>query len=145
MAIFSKEALKAKPKKNLQTHTILIVDDEENNLLALTELLSKDYEILTAKDGQEALEFIQKDDNPERIHLIISDQRMPRLTGVEFLEKTVSTIPRTIRIILTGFTDIEAIIDSINRACIYKYINKPYDNQDMRVTIKRAIEAFELE
>lgn len=145
MAIFSKEALKAKPKKTLQTHTILIVDDEENNLLALTELLSKDYEILTAKDGQEALEYIQKDDNPERIHLIISDQRMPRLTGVEFLEKTVATIPRTIRIILTGFTDIEAIIDSINRACIYKYINKPYDNQDMRVTIKRAIEAFELE
>lgn len=145
MAIFSKEALKAKQKKILQTHIILIVDDEENNLFALTELLNKDYDILTAKDGQEALELIQKDDNPERIHLIISDQRMPRLTGVEFLEKTVSIIPRTIRIILTGFTDIEAIIDSVNRACIYKYINKPYDNQDMRVTIKRAIEAFELE
>jgi len=112
MAIFSKEALKAKQEKILQTHTILIVDDEENNLFALTELLSKDYDIITAKDGQEALELIQKDDNPERIHLIISDQRMPRLTGVEFLEKTVSTIPRTIRIILTGFTDIEAIIDS---------------------------------
>ena len=107
--------------------------------------MSNDYDILTAKDGQEALELIQKDDNLERIHLIISDQRMPHLTGVEFLEKTISTIPRTIRIILTGFTDIEAIIDSVNRACIYKYINKPYDNQDMRLTIKRAIETFELE
>jgi len=145
MAIFSKEALKAKQKQIHKTHTILIVDDEENNLLALTELLSKDYDILTAKDGQEALELIQKEDNAERIHLIISDQRMPNLTGVEFLEKTISTIPKTIRIILTGFTDVEAIVGSINRANIYRYINKPYDNQDMRITVKRALEAFELE
>ncbi len=145
MAIFNKKALKAKQQKTLKAHTILIVDDEEHNLFALTELLGRDYNIIPAKDGQEALELVRKDDDPERIHLIISDQRMPRLTGVEFLEQTISTIPRTIRIVLTGYADIEAVINSVNKADIYKYIKKPYDNQDMRVTIQRAIEAFELE
>ncbi len=148
MAIkFNKAKLKAQqaiapfPKP----HTILLVDDELANLRVLTRILEPHYHVLTAEDGQEALEMVQRDANPQRIHLIISDQRMRRLNGVEFLKQTIPIIPKTIRIILTGFTDIEAIIDSINEGNIYKFLTKPIDSKELLVTVQRALEVYELE
>ena len=126
-------------------HTILVVDDELENLRAVTSTLEEEYEVLTADDGFAGLELVENHPEPERIHMIISDQRMPRMTGVEFLEKTVFITPKTIRIILTGFTDVDAIIDSINKGQVYKFITKPVDPNDLLVTVKRALEAFELE
>lgn len=150
MALFSKAKLKKLSQEHQEPptpkkHTLLLVDDEEPNLLALVDILKEDYTILTAKDGQEALELVQKDPTPTRIHLIISDQRMPKMSGIEFLKHTRSIIPKTIRIILTGFTDINAIIDSINEGNIYKFITKPYEPKELKVTIQRALESFELE
>ncbi len=151
MSLFREDALKKAKKKakiekdTYKKHTILIVDDEENNLLALADMLDDSYNVLVAQDGQDALELIQKDNDPERINLIISDQRMPRLNGVDFLEKSFEIMPKTIRIILTGYSDVDVIIDSINKAKIHQYIMKPFDNQSLRLTIKRALETYDLE
>ncbi|MGI6458473.1 MAG: response regulator [bacterium] len=77
------------------------------------------------------------------VSLIISDQRMPQMTGVEFLEKSVDRHPEVIRIILTGFTDIEDLIGAINTGRVYRYITKPWEPNDLRVTIRRALESLE--
>lgn len=149
MGLFNPEALKRALKENKKQkekkYTILLVDDEVHNLSTLQDLLSDDYNIHTANDGQEALEFIQADDNAKRINLIISDQRMPRMTGVEFFHQSLDIIPRAKRILLTGFSDVNAIIDSINMGQIYRFILKPFDRHDLLTTVQRALEVFELE
>lgn len=147
MDFFSQDKINQQMIKDTvpKQHTLLLVDDEAANLEALSELLEKEYELITAADGQSALDLVKNDPNPERIHLIISDQRMPGLTGVEFLQETLSIIPQTIRIILTGFIDIDATIDSINKGQVYKFITKPFDPNDLQITVKRALEAYDLE
>ncbi len=146
MGLFKKDLLKTlQAKQKSRKYTILLVDDEYDNLITLSDKLSDEYNILTAMDGLEALELIKNDARPERIHLIISDQRMPRMSGVEFLEKTLNIIPRTKRIILTAFADINTILESVNRAQIYKFIAKPFEHEDILLTIRRALEAYELE
>ncbi len=125
-------------------HTIMIVDDEEGNLISIKSLLDTDYEVITASNGRRALEKIEELEDPTMIHLIISDQRMPELTGVEFLAKTIPIIPKTIRIILTGFTDVDDIIDSINKSNIYKFLTKPVKAEDLSITVKNALEIYEL-
>lgn len=151
MGLFSKEKLKKvqtetkEAKEAVKGYTLLLVDDEPSNLSALARILDKDYQILTANDGQEALEVVKQRAASEPIHLIVSDQRMPKLTGVEFLKETIPITPKTIRIILTGFTDIDAIISSINEGQIYKFITKPIEPQDLLLTIQRALETYELE
>lgn len=146
MGFFNKEKLKqANSTENKQKkYTLLLVDDEEANLRSLKQMLENEYNILTASDGFEALEIIKQHPVPEKIQLIISDQRMPKKTGVEFLKETIDTIPRSIRIILTGFTDIDAIIGAINDGQVYKFLAKPIEPKDLKVTIKRSLEAFEL-
>src|SRR5687768_9954960 len=84
-------------------YTLLLVDDEEANLRMLEGLLENDYNIITALDGKKAYEMVQKDPDPNRISLVITDQRMPGMTGVEFLKETLDILPNTIRMILTGF------------------------------------------
>jgi len=147
MGLFSKEKLKQLQRETKvdRKHKILIVDDEEANLRVLSEMLEREYQVITARDGQEALELVQQDLERDQIHLIISDQRMPGLSGVEFLERTIPIIPKSKRIILTGFTDVEVIIDAINKGQIYKFILKPFDLDDMRLSVLRALEAHELE
>lgn len=148
MAIFSRKALEkyeSKHPKPRKEHTILIVDDEEHNLITLSDLLSEEYEILSAASGKDALEVINSCEDPERIHLIISDQRMPEMQGVDFLAKTIPILPKTIRMILTGFTDVEAMISSINEANIYRFVLKPFNQEDMLLTVRRALETYQLE
>ncbi len=147
MTVFNKKQLEAIESKQdfTKRHIVLLVDDESPSLLNLADLLSDYYDILSAQSGLEALTLIQAMEAPENIHMIISDQRMPQMTGVEFLEQTLSIIPRTIRIILTGFAEVESVIDSINRSQIYRFILKPFDQHDMLLTVKRALEAYDLE
>lgn len=121
-------------------HTILCVDDEQHNLDALRRTLRKEYIILTALSGQEGLDLLK--DNT--VSLIISDQRMPNMSGVEFLEKSIAMYPDVVRIILTGFTDVEDLIGAINTGQVYRYITKPWDPNDLKVTVKRALESLEL-
>ena len=136
--------LKENNKKE-KKYTILLVDDELANLEALTRLLEEEYNIIKAKDGFEALAILRNDSYSSEISLIISDQRMPGMTGVEFLKQTISIIPNAIRMILTGFMDVKDIIDSINEGHIYKFLLKPLEPTELLISVKRALEAYELE
>lgn len=138
--MFETSRLNTLAQRDGEKPLIMLVDDEEPNLTALADLLEDDYEIITSANGLDALSKIEAMDDPAKIQLIISDQRMPKMTGVEFFERIIDRMPDTVRIILTGYTDIKAIIDSINKANIYKFITKPFEPDDFLLTVKRAIE-----
>lgn len=144
MAIFKKEKLRellaAEPKPQ---HTVLLVDDEPNNLNVLKSILGSRYHILLANDGQEALDQVRNMSQPEQLALVITDQRMPRLTGVQLCEQLCSVAPDTMRIIVTGYIDVDAIVDSINRAHIFQFVIKPFDREEFELTVQQAIEAFQ--
>ncbi|HMY65249.1 MAG TPA: diguanylate cyclase [Leptospiraceae bacterium] len=141
-----KEKLKQikESRSSEKTHTILIVDDERENAESLAMILEDNYEIIKTGSADQALDYIQTDPDPGKISLIISDQRMPGMTGVEFLRETIFIIPNAIRILITGFADIKDIIDSINIGQIYKYITKPVEPKELLVTVKRALEAYDM-
>lgn len=120
-------------------YKILIVDDEPANLRMLERLFRADYEIITAASGSEALELLSRYDAA----LIISDQRMPGMTGIEFLKKAAQMRPQTVRIVLTGYTDVSDLVEAINSGVIYKYITKPWVNTDLLQTVQRAVEHYE--
>jgi len=121
--------------------TILYVDDEEQNLISFKATFRRDYKIYTAKSGIEGIEMIRNN----KINLIITDQRMPEMTGIQFLEKIIPEYPETIRMILTGFSDIEVIIDAINTGRIFRYISKPWDHNELKMTIENARQLYELQ
>ncbi len=121
------------------TYKILIVDDESANLRLLERLFRRDYEVVTASSGPEALELLVQHD----VALIITDQRMPGMTGIELLKRTVALRPRMVRIILTGYTDVAALVEAINCGHVYKYVAKPWSNDELRLTVERALEHYE--
>jgi len=129
-------------KEKGKKYTIMIVDDEECNIKSLESFLSKDYHIITASGGWEALDCIQKMEHPEIISLIISDQRMPGLTGVELFKRLNDIIPNTIRIILTGY-DNDVHDEAVKTAQIFQIISKPFEQDDLKGKIKQAIMEFE--
>jgi two-component system sensor histidine kinase/response regulator len=121
-------------------HAILCVDDELDNVEALERLFRKKYQVLKATSGEEALKILAQ--NP--VSVIISDQRMPNMTGVELLSKSIATHPETIRILLTGYTDIHSVIEAINAGQIYRYVTKPWDSVDLENAVDKAVERFEV-
>lgn len=147
MSLFSKKKLNELQAKESSSkkHTVLIVDDEESNRKVMASVLRDFYNVLETEDGVAALELVKSMDEPEKISMVISDQRMPNMTGVELFEQLATIIPKTVRIIVTGFIDVESIIDSVNKAHIYKFILKPFERVDFLWTAKRAVETFELQ
>jgi class 3 adenylate cyclase len=125
-------------KKNFN---VLYVDDEEQNLVSFRATFRREYNIFTALSGKEGMEIMHKND----INIIITDQRMPEMTGIQFLEKILPIFPNTIRMILTGFSDVEAIIEAINSGRVFRYITKPWDEQELRMTIENARQLFNLQ
>lgn len=121
------------------SYKILIVDDEPANLRVLDRLFRSQYEVLTAPSGADAFELLQHHD----VALLITDQRMPEMTGIELLKKTVPLRPRMVRIILTGYTDVDALVEAINCGHVYRYVSKPWNNDELRLTVKRALEHYE--
>ncbi len=122
-------------------HTILCVDDEKNILNSLKRLLRKeDYRLLTASGGKEGLKKLAA----EEISLVVSDHRMPGMSGTEFLQKVKSQYPDIIRIILTGYTEVDAITESINRGHIYKFLLKPWNDQNLILEIRQALDQYDL-
>ncbi len=116
---------------------IMFVDDEKSILAALTRIfLDDDVEIYTAESGLAALEILKN----ESMDLIVSDQRMPEMNGVEFLRQSIKYSPNSVRIVLTGYADINAAVDSINKGEVYRYIAKPWDNNELKATIRGALE-----
>ncbi len=125
----------------MNRHNLLIVDDEKEILRSLTLTFAEDHDVFTAASAAEALEILQQQD----IALIITDQRMPGMTGVQLLEKVIQINPQIIRIILTGYTDTAALIEAINQGHIYQYLTKPWERQELRLMVRRALETYELE
>ena len=119
---------------------ILYIDDEADNLLVFKSAFRRDYAVHTALSGQHGLEVLEE--HPD-IALIITDQRMPAMTGVEFLRHLPPT-DESVRMILTGFSDVQAIIDAINTGSVYRYITKPWEKSELKITIDNALEAFQL-
>lgn len=121
--------------------TLLLVDDEENILRALMRLLRRDgYTILTASGGEQGLELLQH----HPVGVILSDQRMPGMNGSEFLAQAKMLQPETIRIMLSGYTELQSVTDAINRGAVYKFLTKPWDDELLRENIRQAFEQYEL-
>jgi response regulator RpfG family c-di-GMP phosphodiesterase len=118
--------------------TILYVDDEENNLFSFKATFRIKYQVLTAISGDKALEILAT----KPVHIIITDQRMPEMTGVEFLEKVIEKYPDPIRILLTGYADMGAVVDAVNKGKIFHYITKPWNEEELDLTINRAYEKY---
>lgn len=124
-------------------HTILFVDDEASILNSLKRLFRKySSNILTASGGKDALELLKAQEHP--VSLIISDQRMPGMTGSEFLEKAKMICPDAIRFLLTGYSDMNAVIEAVNKGEIHRYLNKPWNDEDLVLQVNQALEQYEL-
>ncbi|WP_221390942.1 response regulator [Dyadobacter sp. NIV53] len=126
--------------ERLEKISILYVDDEINNLNSFKAAFRRDFNVLLATSGREGLEILENN----VIHVIITDQRMPEMTGVDFLIEVLKKYTDPIRILLTGYTDINAVIDAVNKGHIYYYLNKPWDEQQLKIIIKNAFEIFTL-
>ncbi len=121
------------------TYKILIVDDELPNLRLLERLFRRDYYCLTASSGPEAIKLLEQHD----VAIIITDQRMPQMTGIELLKETSDIRPHMVRILLTGYTDVEALVEALNCGLVYMYVTKPWKNDDLKLRVNRAIEHYE--
>lgn len=121
--------------------TLLCVDDEPDIVDNLFRTFRKGYTVLTATSGEEALELLKA----QPVDLIISDQRMPGMTGDEVLKAARTLQPEAIRILLTGYSDLESLVKCVNEAGIYKYITKPWEPEHLKLTVTRAIEHLDVE
>jgi len=122
-----------------QKHPILLVDDERELLYSFHGLLRQDFEVHTAEGGRQALEVLAQ----HPIHVIMSDQRMPEMTGSELLAQACELYPETVRIIFTGYADIKAVVDAVNRAHIYRYLTKPWDPDDLIELLRDACQEYD--
>lgn len=117
---------------------MLYVDDEKNNLVVLRSAFRRDFNVFTAESAYEGLSILEKED----IQVIVTDQRMPGKTGVEFLESTLEKYPDTVKLILTGFSDIEVIIQAINKVNLFSYVQKPWDKDHLKKILDNAFESY---
>ncbi len=125
--------------KEKKKYSLLYVDDEATNLRVFKANFRKFFNVYTTTNPIEAIELLKN----EEVQIIVTDQRMPEMTGTQFLEKILPDHPDVIKIILTGFTDIEAIKDGVNRCGIFKYITKPWNFDEMKGVLERAIETYQ--
>lgn len=146
MSFFSQEKLEQhnqkKSERSKAQYSILLVDDEERTIESLKNLLDNEYHVLCATSGEVGLEIIidYQARFKKNIDLIISDQCMPQMTGVEFLENSIQLTPNTIRFILTGYADMDSVIAAINKGHVYRFLMKPLEAEDIRDSIKLAID-----
>jgi two-component system sensor histidine kinase/response regulator len=117
---------------------ILYLDDEEQNLFSFVALFRRDYNVFTTTSAQQAVDYLSNND----VQIIFSDQKMPDVSGVEFFETIRHDYPDAVRILITGYADIDAVIDAINRGQVYRYVTKPWDANELKVCIENAIEKY---
>lgn len=122
-----------------QKDKLLVVDDEPDNLDLLYRTFRRDFQVLKASNGIEALKVLEEEGE---VAVIISDQRMPEMKGTEFLSRTVPQFPNTVRIILTGFTDVEDLVEAINAGQVYRYITKPWDPSELKKVVQVAADTY---
>jgi len=121
------------------TYKLLIVDDETPNIRLLERLFRENYHCLTASSGEEAIDLLDQ----HEVAVIISDQRMPQMTGIELLKQSAARRPHMVRILLTGYTDLEALVEAVNCGLVYMYVSKPWNNDDLKLRVSRAVEHYE--
>ena len=127
----------SQPKKAINKPKLLVVDDEPDNLDLLYRTFYREFNVLRAENGYEALNLLAT--QPD-VAVIVSDQRMPGMSGTEFLSQTAAKYPNIIRIILTGYTDVDDLVDAINEGKVFKYVQKPWEDEHLRQVVKRALE-----
>lgn len=120
---------------------ILLVDDEPDILYSLVGLLRRDFEVHTAESGAQALEIMAE----HTIHVLVTDQRMPQMTGSELTQKVHQQYPATTRILFTGYADIKSVIEAINSGGLYRYVTKPWDPDELIELLKNAVAEYEKE
>lgn len=118
----------------------LFIDDEKSNLTSFKAAFRRDFNVFLAESAADGLDILRNNE----IHVILTDQRMPEKTGVEFLTSILEEFPHTIRILVTGYTDMEALVDAVNKGHIFKYISKPWDNKKLKEIIIKAYEIYVL-
>jgi len=118
--------------------SVLYVDDELNNLISFKAVFRIKYNVLTAISGEEAIKILKNN----TVNIIVTDQRMPQMTGVEFLESILPDYPDPVRILLTGYADMNAVIDAVNKGKIFHYLTKPWNEEELDLTINRAYEVY---
>lgn len=121
------------------TYKLLIVDDEQANLRLLERLFSSEYECFIASSGPAAIKVLEQHD----VAIIITDQRMPGMSGIELLKATATLRPHMVRILLTGYTDVDALVETINCGLVYMYFTKPWNNDDLKLKVMRARDHYE--
>lgn len=127
----------AKPKAG----HILIVDDEPENLQVLGDLLGDEFHVHKSESGLEGLRILER----EPIAVVITDQRMPQMTGAEFLAESLFSRPECIKIVLTGYADIDAIVAAINHGRAHAFLKKPWDTRELLVTVRSAFETWRIQ
>ena len=121
-------------------HCLLVVDDEPDLVYSVQDLLRYDYRVLGATRASEGLKILER----EQVHIVMSDQRMPEMTGVEFLKKLRETHPHIVRLLFTAYADLKAVVDAINQGSVYRYITKPWEPQELQVVLRQAAEHYDL-
>ena len=124
----------------MKKHSLLIVDDEQENINLLKNILGDDYSLYEAMDASQALQLLKKNE----IHMILTDQRMPGQTGVELLEKARETRPDCVRLLITAYPDVNNAIQAINRGHVHRYIAKPFDSVELKLAIQQELEHLDL-
>ncbi|NUQ65750.1 MAG: response regulator [Pirellulales bacterium] len=119
---------------HLKKPPILLVDDEPEMLFSLKGLLRREFELFTAESGREAIEILKR----QEIHVVMTDQRMPEMTGIELVRRVKNEYPEAIRIVFTGYADIKSVIEAINKGGLYRYITKPWDPDELIEVLQEA-------
>ena len=133
-------SIEAPRREDGRRYALLFVDDEEAILETLQMTFEDDYDVHLAKGGDEGLELLER----EEIAVVIADQRMPGMEGAEFLERAVEIRPEAIRMMITGYADITAVIHAVNEGRIHRYIQKPWESHEIRLNVRQAIDAYQL-
>lgn len=127
--------------KEDSTIHVLYVDDEENNLIAFKAAFRRYFSVYTAISAHEAQHILKQ----QTIHVLITDQRMPGTLGTELLAEAVKSYPEQVRILLTGFSDIEALKDAVNRGQIFRYLQKPWNDEELKKTIEDSYHIYHIQ
>src|SRR5262249_14892592 len=126
--------------KGTPKHCLLVVDDEPDLVHSVRDLLRFEYRVLGATRAAEGLKILER----EQVHIVMSDQRMPEMTGVEFLHRLRETYPDTVRLLFTAYADIKAVTDAINQGSVYRYITKPWEPQELQAVLRQAAQHYDL-
>jgi signal transduction histidine kinase len=121
-------------------HTILVIDDEPDVVQSVQDLLRLDYRVIGTTHAHEGINILQE----QEVHVVMTDQRMPEMTGVEFLCRVRGEHPDAVRLLFTGYADIKAVVDAINQGNVYRYITKPWDPDELQAIIRQAVEQYDL-